>query len=100
MIMWRFKILIGCFLSNQFDELEHLSYFLNIWSNKNVWNIDLYINKFIWFNKFDEIRPCINGDLSIVDWLSCVTFFSLKKLKSDFVGCKIFCKNSLIFLPF
>ena len=26
-LMWRFRILIGCFSSNKFDELEHVLFF-------------------------------------------------------------------------
>ena len=30
-------------------------YFLKTWSNKNVSNFAVYIIRFIWLNKFDQI---------------------------------------------
>ena len=29
-LMWQFEILIGCFSSNYFDELEHVIFFKNL----------------------------------------------------------------------
>ena len=49
LLMWQLKILIQCFLWNQFDETKHVQ-FLNNASNKNVSNCVVYIIKFIWYN--------------------------------------------------
>ena len=34
---------------------DNMSYIKNIWSNKNVLNFAVYIMKFIWCNKYDQI---------------------------------------------
>ena len=36
-----------------------MSYFLKIWSNKNLSNFDVYIIKSIWFKKFDQIKGTV-----------------------------------------
>ena len=33
-LMWRFRILIGCFSSNKFDELEHVLFFKKLIKQK------------------------------------------------------------------
>ena len=44
LLISQFKVLIECFSSNQFDEIEHV---LKFGSNKNVSNLVVYIIKFI-----------------------------------------------------
>ena len=46
LLMSQFKVLIECFSSNQFDEIN-MYYFLKFGSNKNVSNFVVYITKFI-----------------------------------------------------
>ena len=50
---------------------DNASFFLKIWSTKNDSDFALYIIKFIWFNKFDQINLTMYcGDSWLFDWFN------------------------------
>ena len=69
-LMWWFKILIECFLSNYLMN-QSTSYFLKNWPNKNVSNF-LYIlpNLFDSTNLIKLVWSCISGNSWLVDWFN------------------------------
>ena len=67
------------------------SNFFKIWSSKNVWNFDVYLIKFMGWNKFGEIILTMYEWQSLNSWLVTVLLSFSEGLIFDFVSCKIFC---------
>ena len=54
LLMWQFKTLIECFLSNQFDEIKHVLFFKN-WIQQKCFKLCCWYHQIYWFNPGDTV---------------------------------------------